>query len=443
MMRNATTTVRASARSWSTSWPASFILILALAACDHLAPAQEEAPTALDASTSRPSPSVPAPWEAPEPPEPTLGTPPEVGGAGSQPPEEESGGAPMRKIDDTCCDPGDPQWLVCQDGLFCNGQETCTCWGQCEPGAPVNCDDGNPATVDRCIEGPPPGCDHGIRECFQPADCDDSNPCTDDRCEAFACVRTALPVGSSCDDALWCNGGGVCDALGACVPTLGPCTLPCQGCNELLRECTILTGYCLIGGACYAAGATNPLEQCQSCQPSLSRTDWSWKAPGTRCDDGLFCTLTDTCNAARQCVGTGARCPAAAGCVGGCDEAADTCVVQPLGFACRASVGFCDPAETCDGVSPFCPPNDPAAMNGVPCDDGDDCTENDVCLGGFCTGTLPPLGCPAWNFFGVTGGGAVTSGPSYRMTIGAGAPQAMGTGSTASYRLTIGPAALH
>ncbi|MDI7269650.1 MAG: hypothetical protein QME96_16805, partial [Myxococcota bacterium] len=115
----------------------------------------------------------------------------------------------------------------------------------------------------------------------------------------------------------------------------------------------------------------------------------------------------------------------------------------PNGFACRPSVGFCDPAETCDGVSPFCPPNDPAAMNGVPCDDGDDCTENDVCLGGFCTGTLPPLGCLAWNFFGVTGGGAVMSSPSYRMTIGAGAPQAMGTGSTASYRLTIGPAALH
>ncbi|MDI7269596.1 MAG: hypothetical protein QME96_16535, partial [Myxococcota bacterium] len=193
-MRNASATVHeGQPRRTGFHLAAPPILCILAAACDHLAPAQEEAPTALDASASRPSPNVPAP-EAPEPApsaaEPTLGTPPEAAPEPEDP--EESGGAPMRKADpDTCCDPGDPQWLVCQDGLYCNGQETCTCWGQCEPGAPVNCDDGNPLTVDRCIEGPPPGCDHGIRECFEDADCDDSNPCTDDRCEAFACVRTA------------------------------------------------------------------------------------------------------------------------------------------------------------------------------------------------------------------------------------------------------------
>jgi hypothetical protein len=36
---------------------------------------------------------------------------------------------------------------------------------------------------------------------------------------------------------------------------------------------------------------------------------------------------------------------------------AGPCAGQPSGFGCRASAGDCDVAETCDGVSPLCPPD--------------------------------------------------------------------------------------
>lgn len=50
----------------------------------------------------------------------------------------------------------------CTDRDPCNGIETCD-GTRCRRGQPPNCDDGNPATVDRClVEGPDdPYCDHG------------------------------------------------------------------------------------------------------------------------------------------------------------------------------------------------------------------------------------------------------------------------------------------
>ena len=38
----------------------------------------------------------------------------------------------------------------CDDGAECNGSETCSAAGYCEPGVPMNCDDGNPCTIDGC-----------------------------------------------------------------------------------------------------------------------------------------------------------------------------------------------------------------------------------------------------------------------------------------------------
>ena len=56
----------------------------------------------------------------------------------------------------------------CNDGIFCNGVETCIV-GECYTASPVDCDDGNDCTVDRCdaeIDGcvyeTAPGCDAGM-----------------------------------------------------------------------------------------------------------------------------------------------------------------------------------------------------------------------------------------------------------------------------------------
>ncbi|MBW2969587.1 hypothetical protein KY319_00490 [Candidatus Woesearchaeota archaeon] len=51
----------------------------------------------------------------------------------------------------------------CDDGNWCNGQETCDPTGVCQPGTPPNCDDGNPCTNDYCESNachhdPIPGC---------------------------------------------------------------------------------------------------------------------------------------------------------------------------------------------------------------------------------------------------------------------------------------------
>ena len=41
----------------------------------------------------------------------------------------------------------------CDDNIFCNGAETCdTATGTCQPGTPVDCDDGVGCTVDTCDE---------------------------------------------------------------------------------------------------------------------------------------------------------------------------------------------------------------------------------------------------------------------------------------------------
>src|SRR5262249_24367856 len=44
-----------------------------------------------------------------------------------------------------------PEGTSCSDGNLCNGNETCSAFGQCVPGAPLNCNTNNPCTVDSCI----------------------------------------------------------------------------------------------------------------------------------------------------------------------------------------------------------------------------------------------------------------------------------------------------
>ncbi len=47
-----------------------------------------------------------------------------------------------------------PDDSACDDGLFCNGPETCDDLLDCRAGAPVNCDDNDICTDDACLEGP-------------------------------------------------------------------------------------------------------------------------------------------------------------------------------------------------------------------------------------------------------------------------------------------------
>ncbi len=82
---------------------------------------------------------------------------------------------------------------VCEDdGLFCNGLESCDGSGGCFADPP-NCDDGVECTVDQCNEGKD-SCDHLPDHAL----CDDDDPCTADQCTPSGCVPEPL-CGACCD----------------------------------------------------------------------------------------------------------------------------------------------------------------------------------------------------------------------------------------------------
>ena len=57
----------------------------------------------------------------------------------------------------------------CDDGVFCNGVETCNSSGECEEATTVECDDGDPCTEDSCDEDAGE-CDHATIDDVIPRD---------------------------------------------------------------------------------------------------------------------------------------------------------------------------------------------------------------------------------------------------------------------------------
>ena len=175
-------------------------------------------------------------------------------------------------------------------------------------------------------------------------------------------------VGSTAGGLLARAGARPAAADTACKPAApapqSKCTKDGQCCAGLVCEGGRCQGGCRIGGAFYEAGASNPANQCQTCQPSVSTSAFTSKADGTGCDDGNACTRTDTCQS-----GT---------CVGG-DPVVCTTLDQ-----CHVA-GACDPRTgTC---------SNPNAPDGTGCSDGDGCTTCDACVAGVCVGA--PVECPA------------------------------------------------
>ncbi len=148
---------------------------------------------------------------------------------------------------DPCCGISDPCCGVdCDDGLFCNGAETCVD-GECQPGdlpcAEACCEPSDaceecPCTSDaQCNDGdacngvetcdPITGCQPGT-----PLDCSDENPCTQDECVAGVCQFESAPrEGQGCDDGDACTESDSCSD-GTCVGVAidcddgNPCTEP-------------------------------------------------------------------------------------------------------------------------------------------------------------------------------------------------------------------------
>ena len=313
------------------------------------------------------------------------------------------------------------------------------------------CDDGDPCTRDHCLEVP------AGRRCVHipatGATCDDGVSCThSDRCGADAtcggtpyectpglcdessscdgdggCVSVRASAGTGCEDGDPCSSPDACDGAGICAPGPNVCTCIGDGdcfahedgdaCNGTLR-CT--GGFCVLDPSTVVTCPEDP-PPCRAfvCTPAVGSCALVNAPDGTPCDDGLFCTLVESCLDG-EIVSGGPRCPAVA-CIRGCNEVMDLCLPAPAGtvcaggpdscvldgvctggsipcpgatfrppsHACRPSTGPCDPAESCSGTSARCPADVLLPLWSL-CDDGDPSTGPDVCDGaGACVGSLP------------------------------------------------------
>ncbi len=102
----------------------------------------------------------------------------------------------------------------CDDGVFCNGAETCDS-GNCLAGS-------DPCPGQACEEAP-----QACVDCLIDADCDDGFACTADACDAAANACTNTPDDALCADGLLCDGVETCDpALGCLAGTPIDCGSP-------------------------------------------------------------------------------------------------------------------------------------------------------------------------------------------------------------------------
>ncbi|MCP4664546.1 MAG: hypothetical protein GY856_54875, partial [bacterium] len=161
--------------------------------------------------------------------------------------------------DDSCnegtdsCD-NSPNHATCDNGLYCDGTETCNATLDCQAGTAVNCDDGVGCTVDSCNEGTDQcdstpndaACDNGLfcdgtEVCDDILDCQDSSdPCIPPEvCDEVGDICIECTIDADCDDGLFCNGAETCSA-GSCQTGSDPC--PGQTCDEVGDVCSSQNG---------------------------------------------------------------------------------------------------------------------------------------------------------------------------------------------------------
>ena len=249
----------------------------------------------------------------------------------------------------------------CDDGLWCNGAESC--------------DQGT------CTGGDDPCPDDGLF-CNGTESCDEAA----DRCEGS---------GDPCpDDGFFCNGMESCDEAGdQCVHAGNPCgpdgnACTDDVCNETSDACEYPCAAATPGDACCADAACSgePI-----CDGSICLGDGD-------CDDGVFCNGAETClDSACQagippCGEDGQYCNG----IESCDEGGDRCVSS--GDPCDDDGVFCNGTESCDEGGDRCVSSgDPCDDDGVFCNGTESCDEGgDRCVssgdpcaddGAFCNGT--------------------------------------------------------
>ncbi len=335
----------------------------------------------------------------------------------------------------------------CDDGVFCNGLETCGPANLCLVGAAVNCDDGVACTVDACNEATgscdntpnPAVCDNGLFcdgvemcdallgcQAGTVENCDDGIACTVDSCnEALGCENAVDHA--ACDNGLFCDGAETCDPVWDCQIGGDPC--PGQSCDDVTDTCVgcVADADCDDGAFCNGGEVCDLLGVCQpgtpvdcndgvdctvdSCSGAFGACDNV--ASDAACDNGLICDGLEWCDAVLDCQSAApVDCDDGVICtIDSCNEPTGTCTHTPSDGICDNGL-FCDGTEACDPVldcQTGLPPNcgalgdqcnvglcdDVAAVcvadpvpDGTTCDDGDGCA-GDTCQAGVCV----PFNC--------------------------------------------------
>jgi len=176
------------------------------------------------------------------------------------------------------CLPGPP--LPCDDGVFCNGSEGCDPGSGCQAGTPPGVDDGVGCTLDACdeaedlVRNDPLDllCDdgafcNGAETCDPVLDCvsgpappvDDGVGCTLDSCDEGADVVFHIPSVQACED------GDPCTAE-LCDPVTGCESEPVPGCTDVDLD-----------------GVADALDNCPGvANPDQADSDWDGR--GDACD---------------------------------------------------------------------------------------------------------------------------------------------------------------
>lgn len=237
----------------------------------------------------------------------------------------------------------------CDDGLYCNGTETCA-GGTCQTGTAPECDDGVSCTVvtcnedtDTCDNVPDDNlCDDGegctTDECDPTVGCGNTWPecglddgccgpeCTDDPdCTCGDTVCAGAANGEDCftcpEDCFSGQGGGTCEACfkgtcdGVCHPVKeGPECLDCASswcCGDGFCEGDETVENCKIDCGCYNTDDCNDGESCTAdfCDPETGQCSNTWPACGLEDDCcGPDCTNQNDPNCGSECIENKKKC---------------------------------------------------------------------------------------------------------------------------------------
>lgn len=258
--------------------------------------------------------------------------------------------------------PGCSTSAECNDGMYCNGVESCV-GGKCVTAPPVNCQDGVTCTYSFCDEQI-----DACRNLPDHAQCGNGQMCSAGGCTAAeTCSSDA-----QCDDGLICNGLERCIA-GACSGS------PALACNDSV-SCTL--DFCSETQGCVNLPVDLGCGWGMRCETNgcAAMPDCSTSAD---CDDNVHCNGAEYCQSGSCYVGSRPSVSDGVSCtVDICEESGQAAVhvsddsLCPLAAECRGLAG--------------CQLGDSACVTDSDCDDGLYCDGPESCVAGACTAGARP-----------------------------------------------------